>query len=80
VRTIIAKAIRTIVGEQRHHEGDGLSRSGQAVKCGFFGGAKRPVALGGEEALVLARVDANIALADLASGWTRQIMYYPQSG
>ena len=64
---------RTAMGEQRHHEGDSLGRSAQAVKRGAFRGAERLVALGTQEPLVLARVDADVALAGLASGRTRQI-------
>src|SRR6266705_3289953 len=59
---------RTAVREQRHHEGDGLGRSAQAVKRGAFRGAERLVARGTQEPLVLARVDADVALAGLASG------------
>src|SRR5437879_351485 len=59
---------RTAVGEQRHHEGDGLGRGAQAVQRGAFRSAERLVARGTQEPLVLARVDADVALAGLASG------------
>src|SRR5215475_4197801 len=64
---------RTAMGEQGPHEGNGLSRSAQAVKCAALGGTERLAACGAKEALVLTRVDATIALADLASGGTRQV-------
>jgi len=64
---------RTAVGEQRDHEGHGLGRGLQAVARGAFRGAERLVALGAEEALVLARVDTNVALACLCSGGAVQI-------
>src|SRR4029453_18978806 len=59
--------------EQRHHEAHRLGSSPQAVKYRTFRGAERLVTRGAKEALVLARVDANIALAGLASGRALQI-------
>ena len=63
----------TPVGHQRHHQADRLRRGPQAIEGGAFRGAERLVALRAHEALVLARVDANVALACLASGRARQI-------
>ena len=63
----------TPVGHQRHHEADRLRRGPQAIKCGAFRGAERLVALRAHEALVLLRVNANIALAGLSSGRAVQI-------
>src|SRR5262245_53172086 len=63
----------TPVGHQRYHEADHLRRGAQAIECCTFRGAERLVALRAQEALVLARVDANIALACLSSGGARQI-------
>src|SRR5574341_2169910 len=50
-----------------------LGRGPQAVQRGAFRSAERLVARGAEESPVLARVDANIALACLASGGASQI-------
>ena len=62
---------RTAVGEQRHHEGDGLGGGAQAIERGAFRGAERLVALRAQEPLILARMDADVTLAGLASGRAR---------
>src|ERR1700746_428263 len=61
------------MGQQRDHEAHRLGSGSQAVKRRAFRGAERLVALGAEEALVLPRVDANIALTYLASGRALQM-------
>ncbi len=61
------------MGEQGHDEGHGLCRSPQPIKHRAFGGAERLVTLRTHEAPVSLRMDANVALANLASGRTRQI-------
>src|SRR6266516_3958095 len=61
------------MGEQGHDEGHGLCRSAQPIKHRAFGGAERLVTLRTHEAPVSLRMDANVALANLASGRTRQI-------
>src|SRR6266699_402554 len=63
----------TALGEQGHDEGHGLCRGAQAIECRAFRGAERLVALRAEEALVLARVDTNVAPAGLSSGEARHI-------
>jgi hypothetical protein len=63
----------TPMGHQGHHQADRLRRGPQAIQCGAFRGAERLVALRAQEALVLTRVDTNVALACLASGGAHQI-------
>jgi len=63
----------TPVGQQRHHQAHCLRRGPQAIEGRAFRGAERLVALRAEKALVLARVDANVALAGLSSGGARYI-------
>src|SRR5262245_4203499 len=55
------------------HQADRLHRGPQAIPGGAFRSAEGLVALRAHEALVLTRVDTNIALAALASGRARQI-------
>jgi hypothetical protein len=64
---------RTAVGEERQHARDRVSWGPQAVKRRAFGVCEGSMTLCTDKALVLARVDADIALANLASGRTRQI-------
>ena len=64
---------RTAMGEQRDDERHRLGRGAQAVEDRACRGGEGLAALRADEALVLARMDANIALAGLASGGTRQI-------
>src|SRR2546428_10734750 len=61
------------MGEQGHDEGHGLCRSAQPIKHRAFGSAERLATLRTNEAPVFLRMDANVALADVASGRTRQI-------
>jgi hypothetical protein len=63
----------TAAGHQGHHQADGLRRGPQAISGGAFRRTERRVALRAQEALLLARVDAHVALASLAPGRTRQI-------
>ena len=63
----------TPVGTQCHDQADRLSRGPQAIQSCACRCAKRLVALRAQEALVLARVDANVTLACLSSGRARQI-------
>src|SRR2546425_3684342 len=63
----------TSVGQQRHRQAHCLRRGAQAIECRAFRGTERLVALCTEEALVLARVDTNVAPASLSSGGARQI-------
>src|SRR6266446_1435344 len=63
----------TPVGQQRHHQAHRLRRGPQAIECRTFRSAERLVARRADEALVLTRVDTNVALAGLSSGWARQI-------
>src|SRR5882724_407940 len=63
----------TTMGHQRHHETDRLRRGPQAIEGRAFRGGERLVALGAHEALLLTRVDANVALAYLSSGGAGQI-------
>src|SRR5438046_7149819 len=63
----------TPVGQERHHKAHRLRRGPQAIEGRAFRGAARLVALRAEKALVLARVDANVALAGLSSGGACQI-------
>ena len=55
------------------YEADRLRRGPQAIEGGAFRDAACLVALRADEALVLARVDANVPLASLSSGGARQI-------
>src|SRR5262249_7989319 len=64
---------RTAMSEQRDHEADRLRSRPQAIHGGPFGSADRLVAGGTQAALLLTRVDADVALAALASGRTRQV-------
>src|SRR5215831_11329767 len=64
---------RTAVGQQRDHQADRLRRGPQAIQGGALGGTARLVAHGTQEALLLARVDADGALTTLASGRAGQI-------
>src|SRR2546429_7384957 len=57
----------TTVGHQRHHETDRLCRGPQAIASRAFRGGERLVTLRAHEALLLTRVDANVALASLSS-------------
>ena len=63
----------TTVGHQRHHKTDRLRRGPQAIEGRALRGGERLVALGAHEAVVLPRVDANVALACLSSGGAGQI-------
>src|SRR5712691_3437968 len=63
----------TPVGQQRHHQAHCLRRGPQAIEGRALRGAERLVALRAEKALVLARVDAKVALAGLSSGGARHI-------
>ena len=63
----------TAVRQEREHESDGFGWRPQAVECRAFCGTERLVTRRAEKALVLARVDANVALAGLASGGACQI-------
>ncbi|HYN25454.1 MAG TPA: hypothetical protein VES69_10470 [Pyrinomonadaceae bacterium] len=63
----------TAMGQQGEHEGHGLRRGPQAIERGVLGGCEGLAALCTNEPLVLARVDANVTLAHLASGGTREI-------
>src|SRR2546425_2540955 len=63
----------TPMGKQGHDEGHGLCRSAQPIKHRAFGSAERLATLRTNEAPVFLRMDANVALADVASGRTRQI-------
>ena len=63
----------TPVGQQCHHEAHRLRRGPQAIEGRAFRGAERLVALRADKTLVLARVDANVALASLSSGGARHI-------
>jgi len=63
----------TPVGHQRHHETDRLRRGPQAIQRRAFRSSERLPALRAEEALLLARMDADISLACLSSGGARQM-------
>jgi hypothetical protein len=63
----------TPVGQQRHHQAHRLRRGPQAREGRALRGAARLVALCADKALVLARVEANVALAGLSSGGARPI-------
>ena len=56
------------MGEQGHHDDDGLGRGAQAIEDRLCGGAEGLLTLATDEPLLLARMDTNIALARLASG------------
>src|SRR5262245_31225596 len=58
------------MGEQGHHEYHGPCRRTQSREDGPFAGAEGFVTLMADEALLLMRMDTNIALAGLASGMT----------
>src|SRR2546429_3214148 len=59
---------RTPMGEQGHHQHHGLGRGAQPIEDGAFAGAERLVTRVADEALLLLRMDTDIALACLASG------------
>src|SRR5206468_24376 len=61
------------MGEQGHDEGHGLCRGAQPIEGCAFGGAERFATHGTQEPLVLACVDTDVALTDVASGRARQI-------
>src|SRR6266446_4044566 len=61
------------VRHQGHHETDRLRRSPQAIQRGAFRRRERLTTRRADEALLLARVDADVALACLSSGGTDQI-------
>ena len=61
------------VRHQGHDPGHRVRRSPQTIKRRASGGGEGLVTLGTDEAFLLTRVDANVALAGLASGRTRQI-------
>src|SRR4029434_2437992 len=61
------------MGQQRHHQAHGLCRGPQTIEGCAFCGAERLAARRTEKALLLARVDANVALAGLSSGGARPI-------
>jgi hypothetical protein len=61
------------MGQQRHHQAHGFCRGPQTREGRAFGGAERLAARRTDKALLLARVDANVALADLSSGGARHI-------
>jgi hypothetical protein len=63
----------TPMGYQRDHQGHGLGRGPEAVQRRALCRAERFVAQPADEPLVLARVEANVALAGLASGRAPQI-------
>ena len=56
------------MSEQGHNEHHGLGRGAQPIEDRTFAGAEGFVALVTDEALLLLRMDTNIALASLASG------------
>jgi hypothetical protein len=62
----------TPVGHQRHHETDRLRRGPQAIQRRACRSSARLPALRAEEALVRARMEADISLACLSSGGARQ--------
>ena len=64
---------RAAVRQERQHERHGLGWRPQAVERRPFRRGEGLAALRADEAFVLARMDANIALAALASGRTRRI-------
>ena len=51
-----------------HHDDHGLYRGAQPIEDGTFAGAEGFMTLVADEALLLLRMDPNIALAGLASG------------
>ena len=56
------------VGYQRHHKTDCLRRGSQVIEGCALRGGERLVALGAYEAVVLPRVDVNVAFVCLFSG------------
>jgi hypothetical protein len=56
------------MGEQRHDEAHRLGRGAQPIEDATFAGAEGFVTCVAEEALLLLRMDTDIALAGLASG------------
>src|SRR2546430_4865241 len=56
------------MSEQGHHQHHGLGRGAQPIEDGAFAGAERLVTRVADEALLLLRMDTDIALACLASG------------
>ena len=61
------------MGEQGHHEDHGLRRRAEPVEDGAFGGTEGLTAFFAEKVLVLLCMDADVALAALASGMTSEI-------
>jgi hypothetical protein len=61
------------MGAQGHDEDHGLCRGVRLIEDRAFCGTEGLATLRADEAPVLARMDANIGLAALASGWTRPI-------
>src|SRR5207247_4695138 len=60
----------TAMGQQGHDEDDGFCRGAQPIEDRAFGGAEGFVARVTDEALLLARMDSDVALADMTSGRT----------
>jgi hypothetical protein len=58
------------MGKQGHDDDHGLGRGAQPIEHCACGGAERFVTRVADEALLLLRMDTDIALADLASGMT----------
>jgi len=58
------------MGAQGHDDDDSLCRGAQPIEDRACGGAARLATLRAEEASVLTRMETNIALTDVASGWT----------
>jgi len=61
------------VRHQGHHAGHRLSRSPQTIHRRTFCAGEGLPALGADEPFILTRMNANVALAGLASGRARQI-------
>src|SRR5215471_21350596 len=58
------------MGQQGHDDDHGLGRGAQPIAHRASGGAERLVTLMAEEALLLPRMDTDMALADVASRMT----------
>ena len=56
------------MGEQSHDEGHGLCRGAQPIEDGPWAGAEGLVTRVADEALLLLRMDTDIAMACLAYG------------
>src|ERR1044071_1639433 len=70
----------TAMRQEREHEGDGFGWRPQAVEGRAVRGTERLVTRRAEPALVLARMDANVTLAGLASGGAGHIRAECRSG